>query len=195
METKVSDFCPECGFTDFKVRVEEQIYLECEGCSFKASFPPPYPPNWKELNMTLRELVGTTKAYGFALFKILESGICPHCQAKWRPEDRRVEIMEDWGIEFPEENIRCPECGKNSGWASFMKLMWTAHPVREFLKNQKNFRIETEGGYEVYGKEAWKISFVADKRLDVYFDVEAFEPIWMKTDFDPVSKTTAVACE
>jgi hypothetical protein len=186
MEDTILDFCPECGLSDFEIRIEDQIYLECVKCSFKKSMPPPYPPNWKDQEMTKVELVETSKAYGFAMFKIMESGVCPHCQLRLRPEDRRIEILEDWGIKFPEENIKCLECGHNYGWASFFKLMETFHPVREFLKNNPKFRIETEGGYEVYGKVAWRISFVADKKLDVYFDNEAFEPIWLQADFNPI---------
>jgi ribosomal protein S27AE len=195
MVTTVSDFCPQCGLTDFEVRIDKQVFLECLKCSFKKSYPPPYPPNWEDQKMTTEELVETTRAYGLAMFKIMESGICPFCQIKLRSEERRVEIMEDDGLKFPEENIKCPKCGRNSGWASFVKLMEVFNPVREFLKNHPKFRIETEGGYEVYRKKAWKISFVADHKLDIYFDIEAFEPVWMKADFDPVSLSAPLPCE
>ena len=186
MVETIPDFCPECGLSDFEIRIEDQIYLMCVKCSFKKSEPPPYPPNWKDQEMTIIELVETTKAYGSAMFKIMESGVCPHCQLRLRPKDKRIEILEDGGIKFPEENIKCPNCGRNYGWASFFKLIETFHPVKEFLMNNPKFRIETEGGYEVYGKDAWRISFVADKKLDVYFDIEAYEPIWLEADFNPI---------
>ena len=187
----ISDFCPKCGLTDFKIKLDKQIILECVKCSFTKSYPPPYPPNWGELKLTIEELVETTKAYGLAMFRIMESGICPNCHSKWRTEDKRIEILEDeeFGLTFPEENIKCKKCGVNYGWASFMKLMEAFHPVREFLRNHPRFHIETDGnGYQIYCKKVWKMSFVANEKLDIYFDIEAFEPIWLEANFNPVSK-------
>jgi len=185
----IIDICPSCrALVKFEVILNgNNIILKCLSCGFKKTYPRPYPENWREQGMSINEVVETTRRYGIAMFLIMESGICPLCKTCIPPENRKIEKMyfdeplNEWCY---EENIRCPKCRVNFGWASFMKLIESFPPVREFLKYVRSFNIECDDKtYYIFNKETFRIKFKAkDKVLIVYMDKSNFEPIWMESN-------------
>jgi len=183
----IIDICPFCqALVEFEVILNNNTILKCLKCGFKKTYPRPYPENWREQDMDINEVLETTRRYGVAMFLIMEGGICPLCKTRVPLENRKIEKMyfdklNGWCY---EENIRCPKCGVNFGWASFVKLIESFPPVREFLKYVRSFNIECDDKtYYIFDRETFRVKFKAkDKVLVVYMDKNNFEPIWIESN-------------
>ena len=175
------EICPFCGkVSSFNVYVSNQrLTMKCTQCGLELNLPL-HPSNWKELGLTIEEVITSSRNYTAFIMSLAERGICPICWSRIPRERRKVSphLIEELGREFHEFNAECPKCGNSFGWASFMKLIMTSEPVRAFLFNVREFEVVPDSRYyEVYGRTCFKLSFRArdsSKELTIYMDKDTF---------------------